>query len=64
MAEVMLPYRTDWRAMGTLLDYAKGKGVDRATLEARMGAGSRSARPSTRPSSWGSSRGTRSAMCA
>ncbi|MBX5446517.1 hypothetical protein [Sphaerobacter sp.] len=39
MAEVMLPYRTDWRAMGTLLDYAKGKGVDRATLEARMGAG-------------------------
>ncbi|MDI3341112.1 MAG: hypothetical protein QJR03_11345 [Sphaerobacter sp.] len=39
MPEVMLPYRTDWRAMGTLLDYAKGKGIDRATLEARMGAG-------------------------
>lgn len=39
MAELMLPYRTDWRAMATVLDYAKGKGIDRATLEARMGAG-------------------------
>ncbi len=39
MAEVMLPYRTDGRAMVALLDYAKGKGVDRATLEARMGGG-------------------------
>ncbi len=39
MAEVMLPYRTEWRAMVALLDYAKGKGVDRATLEARMGGG-------------------------
>ncbi|HLI51024.1 MAG TPA: hypothetical protein VKU87_04460 [Thermomicrobiaceae bacterium] len=39
MAEPMLPYRTDWRSLTTLLDQAKGKGVDRATLEARMGAG-------------------------
>ncbi len=39
MPDVMLPYRTDWRSMLTLLDYAKGKGVDRASLEARMGAG-------------------------
>lgn len=39
MAEVMLPYRTEWRAMVALLDYAKGKGVDRATVEARMGGG-------------------------
>ncbi len=39
MAEVMLPYRTEWRAMVSLLDYAKGKGVDRAALEARMGGG-------------------------
>lgn len=39
MAEPMLPYRTDWRSLITLLDQAKGKGVDRATLEARMGAG-------------------------
>ena len=39
MAEVMLPYRTEGRAMIALLDYAKGKGVDRATLEARMGSG-------------------------
>ncbi|HET9015108.1 MAG TPA: hypothetical protein VFN57_05895 [Thermomicrobiaceae bacterium] len=39
MAEVMLPYRTDWRAMASLLDYAKGKGIDRPALEARLGAG-------------------------
>lgn len=39
MTEVMLPYRTEWRAMVSLLDYAKGKGVDRTTLEARMGGG-------------------------
>lgn len=37
--EVMLPYRTDWRAMASLLDYAKGKGIDRASLEARLGSG-------------------------
>lgn len=35
----MLPYRTDWRAMASLLDYAKGKGIDRASLEARLGSG-------------------------
>lgn len=39
MADVLLPYRSDWRSMATLLDYAKGKGIDRATLESRMGAG-------------------------
>lgn len=39
MAEPMLPYRTDWRSLMTLLDHAKGKGIDRASLEARMGAG-------------------------
>jgi len=39
VADVMLPYRTDWRAMASLLDYAKGKGIDRPTLEARLGAG-------------------------
>lgn len=39
MAEPMLPYRTDWRSLMTLLDHAKGKGIDRAMLEARMGAG-------------------------
>ena len=39
MDQVMLPYRTDWRAMAALLDYAKGKGADRAMLEARLGAG-------------------------
>ena len=37
--EVALPYRTDWRQMAAILDYAKGKGVDRAALEARFGAG-------------------------
>lgn len=39
MDDVMLPYRTDWSTMVALLDLAKGKGVDRATLEARLGAG-------------------------
>jgi len=37
--EIMLPYRTDWKAMASLLDYAKGKGIDRASLEARLGSG-------------------------
>lgn len=37
--DVALPYRTDWRQMAAILDYAKGKGVDRAALEARFGAG-------------------------
>jgi hypothetical protein len=35
----MLPYRTDWRSLATLLDILKGKGSDRTTLEARLGAG-------------------------
>jgi hypothetical protein len=35
----MLPYRTDWRSLATLLDALKGKGSDRSTLEARLGAG-------------------------
>lgn len=39
MTDVMLPYRTEWPAIETLLDYAKGKGIDRAMLEARLGAG-------------------------
>ncbi len=37
--DVMLPYRTDWRSMATLLDRLKGKSLDRAGLEARMGSG-------------------------
>ena len=39
MDDVMLPYRTDWRSLATLLDILKGKGADRTNLEARMGAG-------------------------
>jgi hypothetical protein len=39
VTDVSLPYRTDWESIDALLDYAKGKGVDRAALEARMGAG-------------------------
>jgi hypothetical protein len=35
----MLPYRTDWRSLATLLDILKGKGADRSMLEARLGAG-------------------------
>jgi hypothetical protein len=35
----MLPYRTDWRSLATLLDILKGKGSDRTTLEARLGSG-------------------------
>jgi hypothetical protein len=37
--QVMLPYRTDWRSVMTMLDYVKGKGADRPALEARLGAG-------------------------
>ncbi|MEI2618611.1 MAG: hypothetical protein V9F06_13445 [Thermomicrobiales bacterium] len=37
--EVVLPYRTDWRAMENVLDYCKGKGADRSALETRFGAG-------------------------
>lgn len=35
----MLPYRTDWRSIASLLDLLKGKSFDRASLEARLGAG-------------------------
>lgn len=37
--DVILPYRTDWRDMEGVLDYCKGKGAERAALEARFGAG-------------------------
>ena len=37
--QVMLPYRTDWRSVMTMLDYVKGKGAHRASLEARLGTG-------------------------
>jgi hypothetical protein len=37
--QVMLPYRTDWRSVMSMLDYVKGKGADRASLEARLGTG-------------------------
>jgi hypothetical protein len=37
--QVMLPYRTDWRSVMTMLDYVKGKGADRTALEARLGSG-------------------------
>lgn len=37
--DVALPYRTDWRELIAVLDYCKGKGADRAALEARFGGG-------------------------
>ena len=37
--EFALPYRSDWREMSNVLDYCKGKGADRGSLEARFGAG-------------------------
>jgi hypothetical protein len=37
--QVMLPYRTDWRSVMAMLDYVKGKGTDRQSLEARLGTG-------------------------
>lgn len=37
--QVMLPYRTDWRSVMAMLDYVKGKGADRPSLEARLGTG-------------------------
>ena len=37
--ELILPYRTDWREMSRLLEYCKGKGADRSTLDARFGGG-------------------------
>jgi hypothetical protein len=38
-SETALPYRSDWREMSNVLDYCKGKGADRGSLEARFGAG-------------------------
>jgi hypothetical protein len=38
-SDVILPYRTDWREMESVLDYCKGKGAERSALEARFGAG-------------------------
>lgn len=38
-AELILPYRTDWREMQRVLDYCKGKGADRSVLDARFGGG-------------------------
>lgn len=37
--ELILPYRTDWREMSRVLEYCKGKGADRAALDARFGGG-------------------------
>lgn len=37
--DVALPYRTDWRELIGVLDYCKGKGAERAALEARFGGG-------------------------
>lgn len=39
MDELILPYRTDWREMSRVLDYCKGKGAERAVLDARFGGG-------------------------
>ena len=39
MDDLMLPYRSDWHSIATLLDLLKGKSLDRSSLEARMGAG-------------------------
>ena len=39
MVELTLPYRTDWREIEAVLDYCKGKGADRGTLDARFGSG-------------------------
>lgn len=39
LAAVILPYRTDWRELAAVLEYCKGKGADRAVLDARFGSG-------------------------
>lgn len=39
LAAVILPYRTDWRELAAILEYCKGKGADRAVLDARFGSG-------------------------
>lgn len=37
--EIMLPYRTEPRLLFQVLEYAKGKGIERDALEARLGSG-------------------------
>ncbi len=37
--DILLPYRTDPRLLFQVLEYAKGRGVDRSVLEARLGGG-------------------------
>jgi Mn-dependent DtxR family transcriptional regulator len=39
MVAIVLPYRTEPRLLWQVLEYAKGKGIDRDTLEARLGSG-------------------------
>jgi hypothetical protein len=39
MDELILPYRSDWRELHRVLDYCKGKGAERAALDARFGGG-------------------------
>lgn len=39
MDDVMLPYRTDWLTIKNLLDFSRGKGVDRSALESKIGSG-------------------------
>ncbi len=36
---ILLPYRTDPRLLFQVLEYAKGRGVDRSVLETRLGGG-------------------------
>ncbi len=36
---ILLPYRTDPRLLFQVLEYAKGRGIDRSVLEARLGGG-------------------------
>ena len=37
--DILLPYRTEPRLLFQVLEYAKGKGIERAALEARLGGG-------------------------
>ena len=36
---ILLPYRTDPRLLFQVMEYAKGRGIDRSVLEARLGGG-------------------------
>jgi hypothetical protein len=36
---ILLPYRTDPRLLFQVMEYAKGRGIDRSLLEARLGGG-------------------------